>query len=142
MWDMAKKHLRIKNDTIAWKILQRVIAFIAVDLTWLFFRAENIGQAWYILRKIAGGLQMKYIAVADYCALFPSEKVMMIVIVSLLFLTLADVAAYKGKDLRKVVLEQQIVFRWILYWIVVMIFLFWGVYGTAYHATQFIYFQF
>ena len=141
-WDMAKKHLRIKTDTIAWKILQRVIAFIAVDLTWLFFRAENIGQAWYILKKIAGGLQMKYIAVADYCALFPSEKVMMIVIVSLLFLTLADVAAYMGKDLRRVVLEQQIVFRWILYWIVVMIFLFWGVYGTAYHATQFIYFQF
>ncbi len=130
------------NETLGWKILKRVWMFLAVDLTWLFFRAESIEDAWRILCKIASGFQMKWFAAADYAVLFPSVKIMMVVVISMLVLLLADTAAYLGKDLREIILKQGIVFRWIFYWITVMVIFFWGVYGTAYHATQFIYFQF
>ena len=48
----------------------------------------------------------------------------------------------RGIKIRETLAKQNLVFRWIIYWIAIFGILTFGVYGSGYDASQFIYFQF
>lgn len=75
-------------------------------------------------------------------AMFGSTANFMVITFSLLILFAVDFLKYKGIDVRAVIFRQQIVFRWLIYWLMLLVILFWGAYGTGYEQKQFIYFQF
>lgn len=134
--------LKIDKSKYAYKILQRVWTFILVDFAWLFFRAPSFRSGIYILKSIVGGFRWEWLLIGGYSDMFGTTDIVIIIIVSLIIVLIHDWLKYKGKDVKESIFKQQILFRWCIYWLLLMIIIYWGVYGTGYEQTQFIYFQF
>ena len=62
--------------------------------------------------------------------------------IPLIVIMALDVLQYYGRDIKAAIFRQQIVFRWGIYMGIMLAILYWGLYGTGYEQTQFIYFQF
>ena len=71
-----------------------------------------------------------------------SRKDFYVLCFSIIILWAVSFMQEKGIKIREELAKQNLVFRWILYWIAIFGILTFGVYGTAYNANQFIYFQF
>ncbi len=131
-------------DTEKWmyKVLKRVGTFMLIDFTWLFFRAKDCTTAIYMLKKIVVDFRAEWLINFGFTALFGSSYELLTVMIPLLIIVFLDGMKYYGVDVKKLIFDQQIVFRWIIYGMILLAILYWGRYGTGYEQTQFIYFQF
>ncbi len=123
-------------------VFQITLTFIVVCLSWIFFRAENIWDAGFILRKIfldfrpyllfGGGLVEMGLSAADLGLLFAAIAV----------LIFADILKYRNIGANSVILNMNIIMRFALILALLFATLVFGIYGAGYTASQFIYFQF
>ena len=65
-----------------------------------------------------------------------------VLLVGLLLLLVADFFRYKRISLVKLFAEQNLLFQWIFFMVGILSIVVFGIYGPAYDAAQFIYFQF
>ncbi|MCM1125274.1 MAG: MBOAT family protein [Lachnospiraceae bacterium] len=134
--------LKINKCTFSYKLFQRIAAFLLIDFTWIFFRAETLRSAIYILCKIVEEFKFEWILVAEYLNTFISPQQFIVITLSLLVLFVIDYLRYKKINLQELFFSQQFLFRWIVYFFLFLLIIYWGAYGTDYEQTQFIYFQF
>ncbi len=133
--------LKINNNQFCYKIFQRVITFLLVDITWIFFRV-SLRSGFLILKKILTEFNLAWFINIEYFDMFGTPEVMMIIIISLAMIFFIDALKYTGRNVSSILFKQQILFRWAIYWLLFLIIIYWGVYGEGYEQTQFIYFQF
>lgn len=134
--------LKIKKDTIAYSIFQRVRTFIIIDFTWLFFRATSLSVAIKMLSKMFADFRIEWLLNFEFVDAYTDTYSLMVVNVSILIVILVDIAKYLGKNVGEIIFKQQIFFRWTIYALILLMILYWGGYGADYEQTQFIYFQF
>ena len=68
----------IRRDTSAFRLLQRGVTFVLVNLSWLLFRAEGTRAAWAMLRQAVGNpLGGFALPVLDYALLLEEPKIRM-----------------------------------------------------------------
>ena len=140
--DKIYKNLKINTNMFAYRVLQRLITFILIDFTWLFFRAPNLTSAIQMLRLIGSDFRLEWFINFEFLSIFDSSYTLMIVMIPLLIMSAIDVIKYWGKDIKDIIFNQQVIFRWMIYAGIIIGILYWGRYGTGYEQTQFIYFQF
>ena len=70
------------------------------------------------------------------------EKNFRLVLICIVVLIIADILKNMGISIRKTILEQDYIFRWIIYVFAVFFILTFGIWGPGYNAANFIYFQF
>lgn len=136
------KKFSVNTEMFMYKLLRRLITFVLIDFTWLFFRAPDLSTALLILEKIKNDFRLAWLINFDFVGLFSSSYVLMTTLIPLLIIIVVDTLKYYGKDIKAAIFGQQIVFRWIIYIGIMLSILYWGFYGTGYEQTQFIYFQF
>jgi D-alanyl-lipoteichoic acid acyltransferase DltB (MBOAT superfamily) len=110
------------------EIFQMGFTFLLVVIGWVFFRAENIGQAFYLLKNIFS------VSIAE----MPDFDIFYI-IVSLLVLIMFifEWVGRYGKHPLEILKNKNKVFRWMVYFFILfLIFCFRG------QSENFIYFQF
>ena len=95
-----------------------------------------------MLKRILFDFRWEWFLNMGFVSLFESADSMMVIATALFVLLAVDSLQYLRKDIKAAIFGQQIVFRWIFYWLFFMAILYWGLYGTGYEQTQFIYFQF
>ena len=134
--------LKINERNVLWKGFRTIVTFAMIDLTWLFFRVNSFREGIGILKRIFAEFRIKWFISSGFFNVFGTTYNFVIIAVSLLCVMIIDILNYNGIDVRKIIFSQQIIFRWIIYWMVYLIIIYWGVYGTGYEQTQFIYFQF
>lgn len=134
--------LCINTEKWMFKFFQRAVTFILIDFTWLFFRAANCKTALLMLKKIVSDFRIEWLINFDFTSVFNSSYELMTVLIPLFVIMVVDIIKYFGKDVKVLIFDQQIVFRWIIYGTILLTILYWGLYGTGYEQTQFIYFQF
>lgn len=137
-----EQKLAINNNLFMYKIFRRVLAFALVNFTLLFFRADDLGRAFHMLKMMIRDFKPEWFLGFEFVGAFNSEYTLMTVVISLLIVVVIDVLIYKRIDVKKIVFKQQIIFRWMIYSIIMLVIMYWGLYGTEYEQTQFIYFQF
>lgn len=144
------KNLRVKmcskfgiiTDNFVFRALSRISTFIVIDLCWIFFNAHSLGVGISIIQKIVRDFRVKYIFTEEFWGSFDTIENFAIMMITLLIVFIVDIAKELGIDVKTKIFEQQIIVRWTLYMIMILVILFWGVYGEGYAQTQFIYFQF
>ena len=132
----------LKPDSIGHKALSALITCIVVDFAWIFFRAESLSVAIEMIKSMVhlGNISILWNgALYDLGIGFKSFLVLMFGIAVLLF---ADFMKYKGIQIRKVILEQELWCRWLCYLSMALFILVFGIWGGSYDAASFIYFQF
>ena len=134
---------RIDKGRIGWKIFSVIATFGLIDLTWLFFRADSLGMGLDILYRICTGFKIRHFLTESFWGeVFPNVVTMMILFASLFVLLLKDWLKAREISLKSCIMNQQLVFRWLVYLTIIMVIIFGGAYGEGYEQTQFIYFQF
>ena len=136
------KYLSIDKGKWMYKAFQRIVTFILIDFTWLFFRSPDFVMALRILKRIICDFRLEWFINFDFVDTFESAYALMTVIIPLFIIIAVDVIKYFGKDIKAAIFNQQIVFRWVIYAAIMLAILYWGHYGSEYEQTQFIYFQF
>lgn len=104
-------------------------------LSWIFFRADSVSQAFIVFRKLFTGFDLHSI---PFNALIET-KYDMVVIVSLVPLMLVLEAVYGRNPLMSLSSQKPAYAKWAVAWICIFILLNFGAYKDAHH---FIYFQF
>ena len=140
------ERLHVRTDCGSHRLLQGLVTFGLVDFAWLFFRAESfaaaLGMLGHGMRNIGlfGFFSPDNLLGIQTMAL--SEKDFFVMLLGVAVLMLVDYGKKRGVDFKAALARQNVWFRWMVYYVVIFTVLIFGVYGPAYDASTFIYFQF
>lgn len=136
---MRKTHMR--TETFSHRLLQMLLTFVLIDISWVFFRANTVNDAFSILRRLFvwnpevlldGSLLRMGFDTAQWVTLG----------ISLAVLLAVSVLQERGVRLRETLNRQEAWFRWTVVIAGVLAVLVLGIYGPNFDASAFIYFQF
>lgn len=123
-----------------YNILQMGITFSMVCFAWVFFRANTINDAFYIITSIFSGLKQSIAAVLKNHSLIllgQSSYVFIVMVISIIILLVIDSARVKG-SLRGKINQQPVYVRWSVAYSLILAILILG----RFSKSEFIYFQF
>lgn len=133
----------IGTNSTGYRIMQMLVTFALSVVSFVFFRAESVGDGIYYLERMVSRFDIWSLTSGNIYHMGLDEKEMGVLFVAILLLILVDWFYEKRKVYFEVLVKEQClaVQYLIAIGLLVMILVF-GVYGTGYDATQFIYFQF
>lgn len=139
--EKALDKLGVNRKSFGHRLAQMLLTFILVDIAWVFFRATDLASAIHIIKSsfvwnpwllVDGTLYTLGLERADFW----------LMMLSILILLFVDILHEKGVSIRDSLLAWPLPLRWaVIYGALFWILLF-GVYGPAFDAASFIYFQF
>lgn len=132
----------IDREKRYYPVLQIILTFSLVCVSWILFRAQSADEAIQILHKIfcdfhpelffGGGFAQMGLSVPDLTVLGGATLVLLI----------ADTLKYNKTGANAMILNANIILRFALVLALLFATLVFGIYGAGYEAAQFIYFQF
>ena len=139
--------LKTKTNSFSYKALQTVVTFVLVDIAWVFFRAESVGEALAILGRIISRWDPWVFTGSNALQnLLPGGMALIelqIALRCILIVFAIDALKYcTKKDLHVLLAKECIWFRWGVYLAFLLLILVYGVYGSDFQSVDFIYFQF
>lgn len=139
--DKLYRKLKINTKSILFKYGQTFITFVLVDFAWIFFRASGAFEAIRIIKRIFldFGLSKMFTISSYFIGL--DYKDLFVAGFSILILILINFLQTK-LNIRELLAQQNLLFRWVCYYVMILYVLILGIYGSEYEASQFIYFQF
>lgn len=127
----------IKKNIFSSKLLSIISTFIITDFAWLFFRADSIKAAFNMIQQSFTALQSVKIT-----SLGLDQWNLNILSFSILILFIVDILHENKIEIFKQVQNQGLWFRWLLYLGLFWFTILFGIYGSEYDTSSFIYFQF
>ena len=138
--DKARRLLRIREETITWRIFRIVRTFVVISIGRYFSRGNSLKDAldmigcpfknWRDITFLTNGTLLKLgLDTANWVALA----------IFLLVLLYVDLVHERDISFREVIDRQDIIFRWLIYIGAVLVILVFGLYGPQYDAASFIY---
>lgn len=152
IWGALHGVYRILNDMVAnkwnaWKgfaakLIKTAVTFILVDFAWLFFRANSVGAAFSLIRKMLTDFNLLSILNREMAISMGMEIADIAVLVFALFvLVVVDLTGDKLRY-REKICRLPLPLRWLVLYAAIFIVLIFGYYGPGFSAGQFIYAQF
>lgn len=146
MTHKARKNLRaklgVRENTLSTRLAQMLVTFVLIDLTWIFFRANTVSDAFHILGSLFRGWDAKVLVDGSLLLLGLNATEWCCLGIGIVVLIAVGVMKECGMSIRESLSRQQLWFRWLVYLTAVFSVLLLGVYGPGYDASAFIYFQF
>ena len=138
----ALSKMQVKTDSLGYKLIRIFITLILVDFTWIFFRAPTVSDAIGVIKQIGKSFNPWVLFDGTLYTLGLSSLDYWLMIASILILLAVDILHEKKISIRTALLHQPAVVRWIICYGCLFAVIVFGVYGPAYNAESFIYFQF
>lgn len=127
-----------------WKVRGgRIITFISVAFAWIFFRASGLRDAVFYIRKMftAGFHRETWHQTMELLQLGVVETAL--IVLGIAVIGAADALCNRKKCHLPVLIQQkQNAFRYFVFYLLMIAIFIFGIYGSGYHAEQFIYMQF
>ena len=129
------------EEVFSVRLRRMIVTFCLICFSWVFFRANSTTEALLILKNMIplnpwiftdGTLLNFGFGWADW----------LILTISLLVLLGVSTAKYNGVEIRSWYFRQELWFKYLILLAAVFSVLVFGIYGSNYDASQFIYFQF
>lgn len=140
--EKCKGFFHIRSDTSSGKLLSMVVTYLLVDFSWIFFRAATLGDAATILKQMFSSFNPWVLFDGTLYSLGLSQIDFWIGVLAILVILIVDMLHERKVHIREWILEQNLVFRWVIYFVAIFTIQIFGFYGPNYDAAQFIYFQF
>lgn len=140
--DKLNRIFGMKPDSIGHRIVSGLVTFALVDFAWIFFRAESLGAAVEMIKSMVHIGNISILWTGALYELGVSRWGFRILLLAIVILLLADIMKYKGIQIHKMIIEQELWCRWLCYITALWFVLVFGVWGGTYDAASFIYFQF
>lgn len=128
--------IRLDKLTYLYKFIQIGITFSLVTFAWIFFRANSISDAIYVIKNMFYGDFSNLYDQASNLGLDSFQ--LNISIISIILMELVHLLQAKVGSIRDFVSRRPILIRWALYYILVV----WIIVFASFGSQEFIYFQF
>lgn len=134
--------LKIRTNCFSWKLYQIIRTFILAGIARIIVRADNITVAWEMLKSTITVYNPWILVDGSLFRLGLSAADFMLVIFALLVLFCVSLCQECGIHIRESLNKQNIVFQWIIIYGLFICIVIFGIYGSGYDASSFIYQQF
>jgi len=134
---ILEKNSNSKKKKDMYKVFRIFKIFILVSIAWIFFRANNLREAIFILKSLV--LFPFYLDTSQIFDLGLDKKDFFLSVVLIVSLMLSEFYNLKNKIIN--MKNTSIVLRWTIYYILIFIIIIFGYYGNTVQ-NNFIYFQF
>ena len=131
-----RNRLGLNKPSVPLNVFKGLFTFVLVDFAWLFFRAKSFSEACLVIRNIFVPCGFDPLS----CGLDGPNVILLVI--SLLLLAIADTCKKKGIVIRKKIISAPMAVRCLVVSLSVCAILLFGIWGPAYNAANFIYFQF
>ena len=134
--------LGVNRDSEGFCVLRAIVTFTMIDFSWIFFRADSLGRAVYIIKSIfnAENIWTLFDGSLYNCGL--DEKNFRFMLIAVIILLIADILKRKGIRVREIILRQDGYIKCLVVSLSILMIMVFGKYGPAYNGVNFIYFQF
>lgn len=134
--------LRLDESSFGFKVYKVVLTFILVDITWLFFRAGSLQAAIASIKALMSTHNPWILFDGSLYKCGLDQKNFLLAIICIIVLLIADGFKLKGHKIRTFICNQDWLFQVLFFALAVCFIIIFGVWGSAYDAKEFIYFQF
>lgn len=135
--------LHVKTDVFSFRLGKIINTFLLINIAWPFFRANTITQSFVYLKRMFTRWNPWVLFDESLFRFGLDRKEFGIFAVAVLVLFLVDMIRYQtGETIGKVLLKQNLLFRWAVMILLVIAILVFGQYGVHFDSAQFIYFAF
>ncbi len=142
-YNLFRDKLKIDKDSYGWIVFQTVRTFIIVGFGRFFSRARGLRAALFMIRAVFVDFSdLSFITDGSLVELGLSNANWILLIFLLEILFIVDYLHYKDVHIRETIAKQHVIFRWTLYFAVIIAILVFGMYGPGYNASSFLYEQF
>jgi hypothetical protein len=132
--------LRIDAGATWYRVVQSLITFVLICVAWVFFRAQSLRDALYIVPRIFVPTFSAFSAKTLADLKMPSEQALLAcAMIGLVFVVDLVTVRYSLSD---IVRRQPLVVRWSIYLLAILIITVCGYYGPTYQSAGFAYFRF
>ncbi len=146
MFDGYKKALetfRINGDSKAWNLFRMIRTFLICSIGRIFSRATDLPAAFSMFRAMfTRFFDLSFIDSELFEALGLNVKNWLLLVIAVFIVMLIDCLKEKGIDVREAIAKKPIVLRWMIYYLLILAILVFGLYGGGYDASTFIYGRF
>ena len=136
VYKKLKEILHIKDSNRIFILIKGVVTFILISITWVFFRAESLEHAFSVFKALFTNTSMpisiETIGVDAYN--------LIILGISVAVLFYIDVIARRNDIIIR--LNRNVWLPYMIFFILIMAVLIFGVYGAGYDPLDFVYFKF
>lgn len=133
---ISKYRKKDNRQSITSKMFNWFITFSLVAFASIFFRANNLNDSLSIITNLFSfGMKNKL-------ELLGTSWLELIILLSAIIIVMAIEIYSEAKNIKELFYKQNIVIRWIFYYILIFSIIIFGVYGPGFSAQEFIYFQF
>ena len=142
------KLLKINTGCFSWRLFQRMRTIAIYSIGVLFFSAQSVmtalkmGKSALFPQNIFELFSPAIISSDKASALWGGQIGLCVLLFSLTLLLGVEAFHNRGGNVRKWLAEQNILFRWIVLAGLILFFLWFGIFGPDYDATEFIYANF
>ena len=143
LYEKGRRLFRIDEDSASWRVFRMIRTFWIISVGRFFSRAKDTATAfamigsmfhnWYDLSPLSNG------ALLGLGLEGPDWIVLAVAVLVLLY---TDNLHEKGVKIRESISRQPLIFRWLIYYIAILLVLIFGIYGPGYVSGNFIYEQF
>ncbi len=130
-----------REEIFIHRLAKRIMTFLLICITWIFFRAGGFLDALDIIENIFVWNWMVLFDGSLY-QLGISKELFLVVVFAIIALFIVDYYKYNGKDVVRILAKQRWWFQMGIMLLLMFSILLFGCYGEAYDSKQFIYFQF
>ena len=130
--------IRLDKAPLLRKLVQVVITFALVCFGWIFFRADSLPDAWYIVTHLLSGWQLLATESASKLIFVAGRPSLFILCILLVFVLESVQLVERRVDWREVLKFKPVWARWAVYYCLVLGIMLLG----SLNAEPFIYFQF
>lgn len=130
------------KDTFSRRLFQRIVVFILITVTWIFFAAGGTREALYLIKQMFSVCNWNIFFDGSIAYLSDGKEYTYIMFIGIGILMLVDFFKYRNKDAAELVLQQGEVFKILCFVSLIVSLMLFGCYGEMYDTQQFIYFQF
>ncbi|MDR0898106.1 MAG: MBOAT family protein, partial [Oscillospiraceae bacterium] len=138
----AYKRIGINAESAGFVWARRIFTFLLISFTWIFFRAQTIGEAFDMLGRVFTDLRLYTLFTPGIFDLITGTQTTVMLLAVIALLMANDARRERGHQLGDALLGESVWVRWPVYIALIMVLLVFGVYGSSMAQTQFIYFQF
>lgn len=136
------KKYQIRTNVFSWRLFNILLTFFLISIGRYFSRANGFMDALSMLKRTFTTLDFWVLYNGSLTQLGLSEKDVSLLVLAVLVLFVVGVYQERGFSIRQFISEQNLVFRWGVYFAAVISILVFGVYGIGYDVTNFIYMGF
>ena len=133
---------KVNTQCFSYRLFNIIITFILVDFAWIFFRAPDINTAFIMIKQMFSVWNPWIFFDNSLYDMGLDRKDFWVLCFSVMILWAVSFMQERGIKIREELAKQNLLFRWIIYYIAIIFILIFGIYGEGYDASQFIYFQF